>query len=286
MNQALRQAVRKVAIAISVGMVIEGCESSVENTSTASAPERKAFAASTSSPASAAGTNDRLVLDTSAQRQLGAHEAAILLLEREQSDQTVCRAMTTASSAQAEVGRSLTNLLRTSLGQQATNDSGIKALEALARQISVQYPGVGLAIGAETVYHFVDFDALATRSPLAVAHTLAQAAKVWPAPAGRPIHWEQITDVSVCTNPLLLAEALSGVNTYWRSAPGCVREQLAQALAEEVRDAVQSRCFCANEASAREGLEQLTRIANAMSLEVPIAAATKHDVAGARFNCR
>lgn len=286
MNQVLRQAIRRAAIATLAGMVVGGCSYSGESPSPVAAAEGKELGGRAFSPATGLGKSGAFVVDTSAQRLLEAHKAAMLLLEREQSYRTICEAMVTASSAQAEVGRSLTSRLTRSFGQQVTGANAIKDLEALARHISARYPGVGLAVGAETVYHFVDYDALAKRSPPSVANMLAQAAKVWPAPAGRPIHWAQTSDVSVCTNPMVLAEALEGVLTYWRSAPGCAREQLAPALSEVVRDALQSRCFCADVDSSRKGLERLARTASAMSLQAGNDAGAEHGLTDTRFNCR
>ncbi|MFT7724421.1 MAG: hypothetical protein QM788_16590 [Roseateles sp.] len=156
-------------------------------------------------------------------------------------------------------------------------------LSRAAADISARHPGVGVVLGAETVYHFLDYQALAERVSLPNSRTLLTAmARLWPRPAGRPRYFEPISDVAGCVRPDTLARDLADLAQQQAQAPGCLQEHLRQKVSDAVEELASSTCFCDTKNSARSAMKQVVTRAEQLGVKraaPPFQSAT-------RFNCQ
>jgi hypothetical protein len=153
-------------------------------------------------------------------------------------------------------------------------------------------PGIGLAVGAETFYHSVRYGELAqlAKAGSPEQRLLQALSGLWQEPTGRPVSFEQQTDLEGCWRPGALLEPLRGVSAAWGEAPRCLQQAVAPAVQEAMAQAVGATCFCEDKKQAAPQLQQLE--AAYEKLPVPGAQAAvaearkaRQQGKGPRFNC-
>jgi len=225
--------------------------------------------------------------DSKARRLLRDHEASILSFKRAPSDEALCGVLAAADRAQAAVGDSLHGAFEAAMAE--GSEGALHRVEALAHDVMVGHPGVGLAVGAETLYHFVDYQALSTqvaRTP-AIASALTIASRVWPRPAGRPVYFEQITDLAGCMRPSALVEPLRSLRGVWRRLPACMQEHLRTRLTAGAKEIAESTCFCGTQAETEGALKEIASVVERLGgdAEGIRATASAADSSGLRYSC-
>ncbi len=227
------------------------------------------------------------VADSKARRLLREHEASILSFKRAPSDEALCGVLAAADRAQAAVGDSLQGSFEAAMAE--GGEGALHRVEALAHDVMVGHPGVGLAVGAETLYHFVDYQALSAqvaRTP-AIASALTIASRVWPRPAGRPVYFEQITDLAGCMRPSALVEPLRSLRGVWPRLPACMQEHLRTRLTAGAKEMAESTCFCGTQAQTKGALKEIATVVERLGGDAEGIRATGSTAgsSGLRYSC-
>lgn len=191
--------------------------------------------------------------------QLSDYRAAVAKARSNSSEKNLCSVLNSAEHMQATLGSAVEKLMRYAMVSPRSSTK-LNKLSARVETLGLTLTGIGIGLGAETVYHFVDYEALASLAPPSsgFALTLHVAAEIWPTPAGRPVFVEQITDVEGCINPEALVRPLDSVAQRWALMPSCLREHLRTKLHGAIETIKESSNYCVTAEEARSVLVQLT----------------------------
>lgn len=178
------------------------------------------------------------------------HRDTLAVAAKQRSAESLCAAIASADQAQQSLGLELQRRRDQVFALSPVDSAALDRLDRSATASVAQLPGVGLAMGAETVYHYVRYGALASYAPKdsAAERALRLAADIWSDPAGRAVYFEQSTDISGCLRPAAMLPALRGLAAAWPSVPACLQAHLRPKLAEAVDEVANGTCYCANEA--------------------------------------
>lgn len=173
-------------------------------------------------------------------------------------------------SAQALVPR-LVNALGEQYEAKADDAAALKRLGRQMEQADELLVGVGLRLGAETVYGYVRHDEIAEATAHADAAGLLRAvARIWRNPTGWPVYVQQQTDVTGCHDPAALVAPLEDIGRAWGDAPECVREVVAETVRQSVQEALShASCYCATRDEVVADVLQLAGLVQTLGLGVP-----------------
>jgi hypothetical protein len=211
------------------------------------------------------------------------------------TDEALCLLVSSANSLQAALGDQLSpvrdrlySLPSPAPGQPDPLDDFSKRVDRADKLL----PGIGLGVGAETLYHSTRHGELAqlAQQGSAARRLLESVASIWQESIGWPVYIEQQTDVTGCWRPGALLDPLRAISSAWGEAPACLRQALAPTLQRALLEAVDSSCFCEDEAETRKQLQQLAAEYQKLPLPDAKAASAKAletlKAPELRFNCQ
>jgi hypothetical protein len=190
------------------------------------------------------------------------HRDTLAVAAKERSAESLCAAIASADQAQQSLGLELQRRRDQVFALSPVDSAALDRLDRSAAESVAQLPGVGLAVGAETVYHYVRYGALASYAPKdsAAERALRLAADIWSDPAGRAVYFEQSTDISGCLRPAAMLPALRSLAAAWPSVPACLQAHLRPRLTEAVDEVANGTCYCANEAETAAALAEVATL--------------------------
>ncbi|MES2016429.1 MAG: hypothetical protein V4484_08020 [Pseudomonadota bacterium] len=93
------------------------------------------------------------------------HIGLLAVASKARSDAALCAAMASADETQQALGLAFQRQRDKIFDMPVPDAAALQCLESSAVDAVTQLPGVGLAVGAETVYHYVSYAALASYAP-------------------------------------------------------------------------------------------------------------------------
>ena len=174
---------------------------------------------------------------------------------------------------------------------EASGASDGAALQLQLQQVSLALPGVRLAMGAERIYDFIDYEAIAALTPQdsAASHLLMSVAGLWSPVNGWPAFIDQQTDLGGCTHLGRLRGALEPVLLHWEAAPQCLREVLHGPIDKVVGQAASTQCFCTDQAATSSDIDGFAALLSAGPLQSAAAQRTLRSKLAdptTRFECQ
>lgn len=203
----------------------------------------------------------------SAARIAKLHLKTIRAAAKARTDEALCAAVASADETQHALGRDLQRQ-RDHLFEKSPADAlSLDRLERAAAGTADRLPGVGLTLGAETVYHFVRYGALASYAPPGSASegALRLAGDIWSGPAGQAIYFEPSTDISGCHRPSALVPILRDLAATWPSVAACLKPQLGARLMASVDELTNGTCFCEGQSATASALDEIDSLARAFT---------------------
>jgi len=218
------------------------------------------IAASRAAPIKAGSLqSDAWINDSRVVTQLSDYRAAVAKARSNSSEKNLCSVLNSAEHVQATLGAAVEKFMRNAMASPSSS-TRLNTLTARVETLGLTLTGIGIGLGAETVYHFVDYEELAWLAPPSsrFALTLHAAAEIWPTPAGRPIFVEQVTDIEGCINPAALVRPLNAVVQRWALTPSCLREHLRTKIHGAIETIKEGSNYCLNADETHSVLIQLT----------------------------
>lgn len=220
------------------------------------------------------------------------HRALLDTATNTRTDSALCAVMSSAEQARQQLGTRYQQRWDALIAGPSSDASGLDQLARDAAEAQRQLPGVGLAPGAETVYHWVRYGALAAYAPhgSASGRALWLAGEVWREPAGRAIYFEPATDLSGCMRPAAALPKLRALAAAWPAVAPCVRRQLGPALMAGMEEMANAACYCASETETGAALKHLVSLskvfARTSAPRTARASAVPRQAGARRYACR
>jgi hypothetical protein len=214
----------------------------------------------------AAASADAPSVPATPQELARRHLDTLAAAAQARNDETLCAALASADRTQQALGQDL-NRRRDAIFEQSAGEAALQALDRSAAEAVTRLPGVGLSVGAETVYHYVRYGALAPYAPKASGAGLALrlSEKIWPDPSGLPVYIEQISDVTGCLQPAALLPPLRELAAAWRSVPACLKAQLGPRLAAAAQQAAGPLPNCTAEAENAAAVAEIRSLSRVLA---------------------
>lgn len=175
-----------------------------------------------------------------------SHLDKLSTLAKTHVDEALCAVIASSEQLQQALGEEFLQR-REKIYERSPDDvEALKRLDVDVAGAVDRLPGVGLSVGAETIYHYVRYGALSSYVPhdSPVARALRLAGGIWPDPAGSPISFEPSTDVAGCWRPSAVVTALRALAGVWASVPTCLKSQLRPKLVALQDDLTRATCYC------------------------------------------
>lgn len=203
-----------------------------------------------------------------------AYERAVRDAVREGDPPATCAAMAAAYE--------LVDALQTALADRRDalfDKPEYDALIDAVKQLGDDLPGVGFAVGAETLYAWVDHADFVKSSPAAaIADKLL---------ANYPSWMVQKTDIGGCVEHENAFDAVDQYAASWDAAPACQKSLLGPKIRESLESMAGSMCFCGDAAGATKGAaamaDRLAKIPAFADLAPKVRAAPA--ARGAQLHC-
>jgi hypothetical protein len=180
-------------------------------------------------------------------------------LAKTRADEALCAVISSSEQLQQALGEEFQQR-RDKIYERSPDDvDALKRLDVDVAGAADRLPGVGLSVGAETIYHYVRYDALSFYAPhdSPAARALRLAGGVWPDPAGSPVSFEPSTDVAGCWRPSAVVTALRALAGVWPSVPACLKSQLRPKLVALQDDLTGATCYCDGKEKTAVALTEL-----------------------------
>lgn len=187
------------------------------------------------------------------------HQALLETATRTRTDSALCAVMSSAEQARQQLGARYQQRWDVLIAGPSTDGDQINQIARDAVEAQRQLPGVGLAIGAETFYRWVRYDALGPYAPQgsASARALLLAGQLWDERAGRAIYFEPATDISGCMRPAAALPRLRALAALWPALAPCVKQQLGPKMVEAVDEMANAGCYCAGKTETNAALKKM-----------------------------
>jgi hypothetical protein len=223
--------------------------------------------------------------------QAAQYRGVIQQLQRMPSAEGSCEALTAARPLIQSLGDHFTKAWEVSMAQAAASSEGPAALQSQLKQASDALPGMRLVMGADGIYRFIDYNAIAALAPKdsAASRLLHSAGELWSPINGWPSYIEQQTDVGGCTQLGQLRSSLEPLLAQWQAAPQCLREALLEPVRDAVMQATSSQCFCLDRPTTQRDADALTALLSEAPLNASSAVnALRRSLANpdSRFECQ
>jgi hypothetical protein len=179
-------------------------------------------------------------------RQARNHLDKLNTLAKTHADEALCAVIASSEQLQQAVGEEFQRR-RDKIYERSPDDvEALNRLDVDVAGAAQRLPGVGLSVGAETIYHYVRYDALSSYAPhdSPAARALRLAGGIWPDPAGSPVSFEPSADVAGCWRPSAVVTALRALAGVWPSVPACLKSQLRPKLIALKDDLTGATCYC------------------------------------------
>lgn len=225
-----------------------------------------AFAISTPLRASAPPSDSKGMAERTRRAETGSlerrHLDTLAVAATARSDETLCAALVSADQTQQSLGSDLQRRRDMIFEQSPSDSAALKRLEQRAAAAVDRLPGVGLAIGAETVYHYVRYGALASYAPSgsASARALGLAGDIWTDPAGLAVYYEPSTDISGCQRPSSVVPILRDLAAAWPSVASCLKSSLLPKLMASGDELMNGTCYCGDEPETASALKEVASL--------------------------
>lgn len=190
------------------------------------------------------------------------HQAALAVAAETRTDSALCAAISSADQVQQQLGTRYQQRWESLMAGPPADAGGPDQLVRDAAYAQRQLPGVGLAPGAESVYHWVRYGALAPYAPegSASARALLLAGELRSEPAGRAIYFEPATDISGCMRPAAALPRLRALAAAWPAVAACVKQQLGPAMMAAMDELANAGCYCAGKTETNAALKKMASL--------------------------
>ena len=191
------------------------------------------------------------------------HLDALAHAAKVRTDEALCAAVVSADQTQQALGAELQRQRDAIFAQSPFDSAALQRLEKRAAAAVERLPGIGLAVGAETVYHYVRYGALVPfASPgSASARALRLSADIWRDPAGLAVYYEPSTDVSGCQRPASVVPILHDLAVAWPAVASCLKSSLHPKLMASVAELVNGTCYCEGKPETASALKEIDLLA-------------------------
>lgn len=228
---------------------------------------------------------------SAAEAQLArGHLDKLSTLAKTHADEALCAVISSSEHLQQALGEEFQQR-RDKIYERSPDDiEALKRLDVDVAGAADRLPGVGLSVGAETIYHYVRYDALSSYaahdSP--VARALRLAGRIWPDPAGSPVSFEPSTDVAGCWRPSAVVTALRALAGVWPSIPACLKSQLRPKLVALQDDLTGAACYCDGKEKTTAALGEISTLSKVFAeAGAPVPAARGEQQQQERsYSCR
>lgn len=218
------------------------------------------------------------------------HQALLEVATHTRTGSALCAVMRSAEQARQQLGTGYQQRWDALIAKPSPDGGEIDQLARDAIEAERQLPGVGLAIGAETVYRWVRYDALAPYAPpgSASGRALLLAGELRDQRAGQAIYFEPATDVGGCMRPAAALPRLRALAAAWPAVAACVQRQLGPEIMDAMDELANAGCYCAGKTETDAALKKmapLRAVFASASKSLPARGAGAQ--AGARrYSCR
>lgn len=191
-----------------------------------------------------------------------SHLDHIAALAKLRTDKALCPALLSADRLQQALGAQFQQRRDVVYERFPDDPEALRRLGLDVAEAAARLPGVGLAVGAESIYHHVRYRALSSYLPphSPAARTLRLAGDIWPEPIGAPIAFEAATDVSGCWRPSAVLAALRSLAGVWPAAPSCLQSHLRPKLAALQDQLGGAACYCEDRERTESALADIGRL--------------------------
>ena len=211
------------------------------------------------------------------------------------TEANLCSIIEGANEVTPRLGSELSQIFIGLIDSSRANPDSAGDIEEFRRHVesaSQLLPGIGLAVGAETIYHYVRYREIARLAkPGSIDERfLSAVGEVWSDPTGWPSYIDQQTDVAGCWRPGNLVDPVRRLISIRLHTSTCVERAVRPVIGRAMLQAVDASCFCENEPKVRYDLAQLAAEYEKAGIPAATRAAeTARNTlksASLRFDCR
>ncbi|MBI3070908.1 MAG: hypothetical protein HYY84_02150 [Deltaproteobacteria bacterium] len=186
--------------------------------------------------------------------KVGAYTKLLSAFEKRNSTAGLCEVLKKAEALWLDLRSKLNDGFGEiqSLPDDKRGDKTRRSFSDEVARLSAYIKGIGLVVGAEGVYAFVDYNELAAANGTRSKGTsLLKASAKWF--GGRwPIYLRQMTDIQGCLElGMPVRDALKALAAGWRAAPKCAKDVIRPQFDQGSRTFSFSSCYCQSNAAAR-----------------------------------